>query len=153
MCLELQKTSRICKRKRPVVCFKVLGVAWADKNRFETPFQGMRVRTGDTKRVKAFSVSEGFYLSPRKRLYRENLPLNARKIFRGLHAYESIERARRGAYCQGRIIVRCFIPPNTPFIRGKKGEMAALSLVIGPAVYGKKNLRERFSPTPPQRSK
>lgn len=144
MCLHLLKKPRIQRRNRPVAMFKVLRCSSLLRNqRFEAPFRYTRYRLGETKQVQKFSGTTVLW---RQKLFRDTIPADIdRHINRGLHGYETVAAARRGAYWGGRIIVRCVIPPDTPFIRGKKGEIVALALVVGKAVYGQKSLCRKFN--------
>lgn len=142
MCLYLLKNLGVQRRSRPVVIFKVLGVGLGSP-RFEAPFRGTRYRLGETKQVQKFSGTTTLY---RQKLFRDKLPAEIDcRINRGLHGYETLKAARRGAYDSGRIIVRCVIPPDTPFIRGKRGEIVTLALTVGEAVYGKRVLLRKFN--------
>lgn len=143
MCLRLLDKPRIQRRNRPVVMFKVLRFNSHSRSpRFEAPFRYTRYRLGETKKVSKFSGDGLWY---KERLFADSIPPGVTNVNRGLHGYETVSAARHGAYIGGRIIVRCTIPPNTPFIRGKKGEIVTLELTVGEAVYGRKSLREKFN--------
>jgi len=118
MCLIPRDGAEIQEATRHIVCYKVLNKF--RNNKLRSVHYPIDYELGETKTAPCFTDQLGRKIIKRKTAF---------EINQGLHSYSTLSQAqwKQGS---GQVIVRCYIPKGTKYIKGIGNEYVSLALKI-----------------------
>jgi hypothetical protein len=119
MCLIAKTEIRTANRS--ITCYKRL--LRYPNGTLKSPYYGEVYEVGETKEVKFFTDEND------RKIVRRTNPT---AINQGLHAFTTLEKARR---IQLYTVIRCVIPKGTKYVLGDEGDIVALKLKVKEVVY------------------